>query len=356
MGFLNLLWEAVVWIFQGIAPSERTIRLARALLRISFWLSPIFGIGFMLAGLHGQWPAGYFIAGIITILPVVVFEVLRRGSKVASSIAAELVGVAVTLHTWLAIINFWLGCLRPPPEYVVHVYGATAAITLFMVVMGRWNKPMRWYRVITATGLVLPAIYLVAVVIIGSLSTDMATGMQVQWRRSNQEAPKSQFGQRYDQNIQRVVEGGTGYQVVEHWYGNADGEDGIPVPVRLNELLWRTEAPHKRFPNDLYYAEFRRQTADRTMTPDPENVIWFPESKVVSAGQVETRKVVLASHTEYYNNDSVTNLPEPPDQIRHLTAEVTAEVTSIKTIADGQELTFARLYDRGQVYEVWLKI
>lgn len=340
---INLLHEIAVWIFQNTTPSRRSIRILRAIVRVSFWLCPLAALPFFLVGLHWQWTPGYVIAAGLTILPVVLMELTRRMVKPVSSTAEGVMSLLATPHTWFSIINLWLAHLEPGDEYVPVVYTAGIGIILFMILMGRWGKSPKWYKPLTVTGLMVPVVYGIFMLIGSAIAPATFAGLRMQRDAYDMQIARHSRGQSFDQNIVRSSRTADGY---------AEGADKL-VRVNAGELLWRTSKKHEKKDDGLYYALYFREADGRTRQPDPKKAVWFPESMVTPETMPLAKVVTLPPRTNYLPDHH----GKPSKTPKHISVPLEgAEVTSLCAYVDGKPYYFGRIHDRGTIYEVWWQV
>ncbi len=311
------------------------------------------------------WLANLFdttgIRAILALPHTVAFDTVEAVAKAAGKMLHFVTAAAL----WVAIAGFmamWLPDSAGGFWVIAIPYGLLILVGIGMYKGDEWCRlhklPDPWWG---GWQLVRWGVrFAVVAVIFGAIYTTIdpprtfshwMVGLQTKFQRDEEQSAKNQFGARYDQNIQRVVETGTGYQVEKRWYG---GEDRTPVAVRPNELLWKTGEQHRQFPDGLYYAEYHRQTNDLTMTPDPENTIWFPESKVMAAGNIESRQMTLPVNTIVYQNSGGS----PVKGTKHyLLVPFRAEVMLANAVfIDGVGVYPTLLRDGPNTYRVWAQL
>lgn len=175
-------------------------------------------------------------------------------------------------------------------------------------------------------------------------------GMRIKFQTNEEQSAKDNFGANFDQNIQLVVAPGTGYKTVTHLFGS---DTRIPVSIRINELLWKTDAEHKQYDGiGPFYGEYMRQMPGQDMTPNPDNIIWYPESKVAAAGNVESRTVTIPAGVNCYAD----SLGVPSNFVEHTEGPVEVVMTKISAYAHARKVFLGRFYDRNEEYKYWFEI
>lgn len=348
----NLFVEVLRFAFFGIMPTPRGRDFLRMLTHTAYFLCPLLALlAMILLGLQAQWIGGYVIAAFFSIIPVILLELYRRATKVFPIVGdwlSEVISTFATPHTWLAIVCFWLILLEPSSRYRSLVYLVAFGAVLYIIVGGRWHHNPTWYRPLTIFSFWLPIVVAVVILILDAYDPYELVAFKNWLGIKKEDTVKARYGQRYDQNIGRVVESGMGYRLEERWFGKPHR---IPVDILVNEFLWKTKGDHQLFPDGRYYAQYRRALQNR-IAPNQDDVIWFPESQIAAAGSLETEQKKLAPNTPYYPDDNGV----PYTRVAYMTIAYEAEVTNLTAYADGQKVRFARVHDRGRVYDIWLKI
>lgn len=348
MGALALFREVAEFIAQSVTPTRETRQVVQSAAHLTYFLCPTIAIPFFLAGLHLQWMHGYMIAAILTIIPMAVLELARRMAKVASDTTEKFISLAATPHTWFAISNYWLAILVPGPEYIPFVYIAAIGITIFLTLMGRWDKPVRWYKPLTAAGVVLPTIYATVMVISSSLAPATTVGALNMFFNHEDQLTKDWFGQNFDQRIYEVIDPGLAY-----W---REIPIGKTEPVTMNRelpagtLLWRTERESFEFRPGVLYGEYALQIPEGLLEPSDMRAL-FPVSKVRIRTDLVLATARLDSGTAYYPD----SLGVASGRLYVATSPRQALVTNRIEYILGDRYVLCRTYDRGNTRTIWVK-
>lgn len=311
-----------------------------------------------------SWLAGLFdttgIKAILALPHTVAFDTIEALTRAAGKLFWFVTAAAL----WVAIGGFvamWLPDSTDGFWVVAVPYGLLILIAVGAFKGDEWCQshklPEMWwtgYRLVRwgVRFAVVAAICTTAYTAIDPPQTfsHWMVGIQTRFRRGEEESAKNHFGARYDQNIQRVIETGAGYRVEKRFFGDKE----MPVAVRINELLWKTGSSHQRRNNGVYYAEYWRQTLNDPLTPDPENTIWFPESKTAAAGDIATRQMTLPVNTLFYANKDGQPVK---GTAQYLHARFRAEVwpANVEYI-EGEPVYFTLLLDGDTTRRVWAKL
>lgn len=312
----------------------------------------------------GGWLASLFdttgIRAIAAIPHTIVFDTVKG---VADGVDKIIKGVAAIL-IWIGIAGF-VALILPESAaallIIIIAYGLLMllAITLYAgkeFVEKHELEDMWWqaYRLIrfsvkTAVFLVVStSIYVTVWPLVYGSFPDWINGYRNSFIVWQEQSAKERFGQdMIDQRIWRTTSACDGYIDQRNWPW---GSRMVRVDMPFNLLLWDAGTEKQTLADGRNYKLYMVESGSRRMTPDPDHKVWIPVSKVTWAGDVAQKKINLPKNTIFFPDDH----GQPWNQSYRLTYDSVAEVTGITAFADGQEVKFARIYDRDKTYEVWV--